>query len=60
MAEQIVSLLKLDIDNSQVLKKQGDVLKQVAKLKKENQQLKKSTEGLTKADSKQTQEYAQK
>ncbi|MGJ8762100.1 MAG: hypothetical protein ACSHXA_16275 [Polaribacter sp.] len=59
MAEQIVSLLKLDIDNSQVLKKQGDVLKQVAQLKKENQQLKKSTDGLTKANSDQAQKYAQ-
>ncbi len=38
MAEQIVSLLKLDIDNSQVLKKQGEVIKQVAKLKKENKE----------------------
>ena len=59
MAEQIVSLLKLDIDNSQVLKKQGEVLKQVAQLKKENQQLKKSTDGLTKANSDQAQKYAQ-
>ena len=58
MAEQIVSLLKLDIDNSQVLKKQGDVLKQIASLKKENQQLKKSTDGLTKANSDQAQTYA--
>lgn len=59
MAEQIVSLLKLDIDNSQVLKKQGDVLKQIASLKKENQQLKKSTDGLTKANTDQAQTYAQ-
>ena len=59
MAEQIVSLLKLDIDNSQVLKKQGDVLKQIASLKKENQQLKKSTDGLTKANADQAQTYAQ-
>lgn len=59
MAEQIVSLLKLDIDNSQVLKKQGDVLKQISALKKENQQLKKSTDGLTKANSDQAQKYAQ-
>jgi len=59
MAEQIVSLLKLDIDNSQVLKKQGDVLKQIASLKKENQQLKKSTDGLTTASKDQAQSYAQ-
>ena len=59
MAEQIVSLLKLDIDNSQVLKKQGDVIKQIASLKKENQQLKKSTDGLTKANTDQAQTYAQ-
>ena len=58
MAEQIVSLLKLDIDNSQVLKKQGDVLKQIAVLKKENQQLKKSTDGLTTASKDQAQSYA--
>ena len=58
MAEQIVSLLKLDIDNSQVLKKQGDVLKQIAVLKKENQELKKSTDGLTTASKDQAQSYA--
>lgn len=56
--EKRVTLLELDIDNSAVIKKQGDLLKQINELKKANQGLKKDTENLTKATDEQASAYA--
>ena len=56
--EKRVTLLEIDVDNTLVIKKQGDVLKQIEELKKANKDLKKDTDNLTGATDDQAQTYA--
>lgn len=58
MATKRVTLLELDIDNSQVLKKRADNLKQIEKLKKAQKDLKKETDNLTSATDSEAKAYA--
>lgn len=55
--EKRVTLLEVDIDNSAVIKKQGDLIKQIEVLKKSQKSLKKETDNLTDATEEQTKEY---
>ncbi len=58
MATKKVTLLELDIDNSQVLKKRAENIKQTNKLIQTQKDLKKSTENLTTATDAEAQAYA--